>query len=57
MTTQTVDPQSFGHLAASYERLGKLTGNPFGPLLQSVLPVLGRRAVDLGCGTGRNTVD
>jgi SAM-dependent methyltransferase len=49
--------QSFDRTAADYDRLGDLTENDsFGSWLVSVLPPVGERALDLGCGTGRHAV-
>jgi ubiquinone/menaquinone biosynthesis C-methylase UbiE len=49
--------QSFDRVAADYDRMGELNGrNLIGPWLVSQLPASGRRALDLGCGTGRHAV-
>jgi len=49
--------QSFDRTAADYDRLGDLNENDsIRTWLASVLPSAGRRALDLGCGTGRDAV-
>jgi SAM-dependent methyltransferase len=49
--------QSFDHIAAGYDRLGDLGENDsIRSWLMSVLPPAGRRALDLGCGVGRDAV-
>jgi ubiquinone/menaquinone biosynthesis C-methylase UbiE len=50
--------QSFGKLAADYDRLGDLGENHrlIAQWLAGVLPGAGGRALDLGCGTGRHTM-
>ena len=46
--------QSFDAFAAVYDRIASLTGGETSSLIASVLPECGRRAVDLGCGTGHH---
>ena len=49
--------QSFDRTAADYDRLGDLGQNgSIRDWLGNVLPAAGGRALDLGCGTGRDTV-
>lgn len=49
--------QSFDRTAADYDRLGDLGENEaITSWLVNALPTAGRRAVDLGCGTGRHAV-
>lgn len=49
--------QSFDRSAADYDRRGDLSENDsVTNWLVSVLPPAGRRALDLGCGTGRHAV-
>jgi ubiquinone/menaquinone biosynthesis C-methylase UbiE len=51
------DAQSFDHLAADYHRMGELGPNSLiEAWLESQLPQAGRRALDLGCGTGRHAM-
>jgi SAM-dependent methyltransferase len=52
------EAQSFDRVAADYDRLGELAWdkNSIGHWLSGVMPVSGRRAVDLGCGAGRQSV-
>lgn len=46
--------QSFDGFADVYDRIASLTGGDLRSLIESVLPEGGRRAVDLGCGTGHH---
>lgn len=46
--------QSFDTFADVYDRIASLTGGDTRSLIESVLPAEGRRAVDLGCGTGHH---
>jgi ubiquinone/menaquinone biosynthesis C-methylase UbiE len=46
--------QSFDAFAAVYDRIASLTGGELRSLIERVLPEEGRRAVDLGCGTGHH---
>jgi ubiquinone/menaquinone biosynthesis C-methylase UbiE len=49
--------QSFDRTAADYDRLGDLGENDsIRSWLVSVLPPVGGRALDLGCGAGRHAV-
>jgi SAM-dependent methyltransferase len=49
--------QSFDRIAADYDRLGDLSDNDgIMSWLASVLPTVGGRALDLGCGAGRHAV-
>lgn len=48
--------QSFDRIAEEYDRLHELVGDHVGGWLPEVLPLSGRRALDLGCGAGRHTV-
>ncbi len=50
--------QSFDRVAADYDRLGELNDREhrLGIWLEQMLPATGRRALDLGCGTGRHAV-
>jgi len=49
--------QSFDRTAADYDRLGDLAGNDsIMDWLGNVLPSAGGRALDLGCGTGRDAI-
>lgn len=52
------EAQSFDRVAADYDRLGELAWdkNSIGHWLSGVMPVSGRRALDLGCGAGRQSV-
>jgi ubiquinone/menaquinone biosynthesis C-methylase UbiE len=50
-----VDPQSFDHLAARYDRISTLLGAELRAWLLFHLPAHGDRALDLGCGTGVHT--
>jgi SAM-dependent methyltransferase len=50
-----VDPQSFDHLAARYDRISTLLGAELRAWLLFHLPARGDRALDLGCGTGVHT--
>jgi SAM-dependent methyltransferase len=45
----------FNPIAALYERYADVNDGLYRPYLESVLPVTGKRAVDLGCGSGRFT--
>ena len=46
--------QSFNAFAEVYDRFASLSGGVFRSYLESALPAEGRRAVDLGCGTGHH---
>ena len=46
--------QSFDAFAETYDRLASLSGGFLRSYIASVLPQAGRRAVDLGCGTGHH---
>ncbi len=49
--------QSFDRVAADYERLRELNDNKqVGAWLEQMLPPTGDRALDLGCGSGREAV-
>jgi SAM-dependent methyltransferase len=49
--------QSFDRTAADYDRMGDLAEDgSIGSWLMSVLPAVGGRALDLGCGAGRHAV-
>jgi ubiquinone/menaquinone biosynthesis C-methylase UbiE len=54
MTTRS--PQSFDAFAETYDRLVSLSAGFVRSHLEAVLPAQGRRAVDLGCGTGHHAV-
>jgi SAM-dependent methyltransferase len=54
--TDRADAQSFDRFAQEYERLHELQGDNRGTWLPELLPDGGRRALDLGCGTGKHTV-
>jgi SAM-dependent methyltransferase len=55
--TSRAEAQSFDRVAADYDRLGELDRRGWmEQWLASVLPAGGRRALDLGCGTGRHAV-
>jgi len=48
--------QSFDRVAADYDRLGELIATGGDSWLAGLLPATGgRRALDLGCGSGRHT--
>jgi SAM-dependent methyltransferase len=51
------EAQSFDRVAADYDRLGELAWdkNSIGHWLSGVMPASGRRALDLGCGAGRQS--
>jgi 2-polyprenyl-3-methyl-5-hydroxy-6-metoxy-1,4-benzoquinol methylase len=51
----SVDPQSFDHLAARYDRLATLLQPELHAWLLFHLPARGDRALDLGCGSGVHT--
>ncbi len=48
--------RSFDELAESFDRFAELVGGPLTTYLDSVLPLEGERAVDLGCGTGHHAL-
>lgn len=48
------DAQSFDHLPEHYDRFAELVGGALDAYLAARVPGRGRRAVDLGCGTGRH---
>jgi SAM-dependent methyltransferase len=48
------DPRSFDHLPAAFDRFAELVGCPLTDYIRRHLPPRGRRAVDLGCGTGQH---
>ena len=50
-----VDPQSFDHLPARYDRIATLTAAELRTWLISHLPTRAHRALDAGCGTGLYT--
>lgn len=50
--TTVIDPQSFDHLPALYDRFATLVETELHTYLRFRLPRAGGRAVDLGCGTG-----
>lgn len=50
--TATINPQSFDHLPALYDRFATLVETELHTYLKFRLPRAGGRAVDLGCGTG-----
>jgi SAM-dependent methyltransferase len=51
------EAQSFDRVAAAYDRLGELHEDRLiDRWLEGQLPTAGRRALDLGCGTGRHAV-
>ena len=52
MTRQSA--QSFDAFAETYDRLASLSAGFVRSFIESVLPEEGRRAVDLGCGTGHH---
>jgi SAM-dependent methyltransferase len=52
--TTRPDPRSFDHLPAVFDRFAELVGGPLNDYLTDRLPAHGRRAVDLGCGTGQH---
>lgn len=52
MTRQSA--QSFDAFAETYDRLASLSAGFVRSYIESVLPEHGRRAVDLGCGTGHH---
>jgi len=55
--TTRAEAQSFDRVADDYHRLGELNRIELsGPWLEGLLPAAGRRALDLGCGTGRHAV-
>jgi ubiquinone/menaquinone biosynthesis C-methylase UbiE len=54
MTPQSA--QSFDAFAETYDRLASLSGGSMRSQLESLLPEQGRRAVDLGCGTGHHAL-
>jgi ubiquinone/menaquinone biosynthesis C-methylase UbiE len=51
----SVDPQSFDHLAARYDRIATLLHTELRAWLLFHLPARGDRALDLGCGSGVQT--
>jgi trans-aconitate methyltransferase len=56
-TVTREEAQSFDRVAQDYHRMGELNENPWiDPWLQRQLPPSGRRALDLGCGTGKQAV-
>jgi len=51
------EAQSFDRVAADYDRLGDLDRRDWmEPWLAAVLPDRGQRALELGCGSGRQAV-
>ncbi|MFI6300131.1 class I SAM-dependent methyltransferase [Nonomuraea sp. NPDC050790] len=54
--TNRADAQSFDRIAQEYERLHELQGDNLGKWLPELLSAGGRRALDLGCGTGKHTL-
>jgi ubiquinone/menaquinone biosynthesis C-methylase UbiE len=56
-TVTRAQAQSFDSFAADYHELGELTATDMtGSWLAGLLPAAGRRALDLGCGSGRHAV-
>jgi 2-polyprenyl-3-methyl-5-hydroxy-6-metoxy-1,4-benzoquinol methylase len=56
-TVTRAQAQSFDRVAADYHQLGELTGaGLIDRWLADLLPAAGRRALDLGCGSGRHSV-
>jgi 2-polyprenyl-3-methyl-5-hydroxy-6-metoxy-1,4-benzoquinol methylase len=56
-TVTRAEAQSFDRVAAGYHELGELAAaDRIGEWLAGLLPAAGRRALDLGCGSGRHTV-
>ncbi len=50
----TVDPRSFDHLPAVFDRFAELVGGPLLDYLAERMPPRAGRAVDLGCGGGQH---
>jgi ubiquinone/menaquinone biosynthesis C-methylase UbiE len=56
-TVTRAEAQSFDRVAQDYHRMGELNENPWiDPWLERQLPPSGLRALDLGCGTGKQAV-
>ncbi|HXQ63221.1 MAG TPA: hypothetical protein VN787_00075, partial [Steroidobacteraceae bacterium] len=60
MAAGRAEAQSFDRIAADRDRLIELNGRkgaePAGRWLHGLLPAAGRRALDLGCGTGHHAM-
>jgi len=54
VSSTRTDPRSFDHLPAVFDRFAELVGGPLRRYLLARLPERGRRAVDLGGGTGQH---
>ncbi len=48
--------QEFDSFAEEYHLLHEMAGDPFDRWLDGILPIGGKRALDVGCGTGRHAV-
>jgi SAM-dependent methyltransferase len=54
MSPVSQSDRSFDQIAVNFDRFAELVGGPLNQYLDSVFPPAGKRAIDLGCGSGHH---